>query len=184
MPATPAAPPRPSTGASAKASPPKKRALKPSQSAKPIDESSETGSPRATSPNTFELIVVMTASTAMASPIIVRCAASFSSASRRLPNGVTGDDVEAAAAGLSGERRREGQDRPDRSDEDEDEAVLPGHVATEGAEPHRLAEEGDHLGGHATDERVDLTARLRRREDAGDRGTHHQRRARRAARRR
>ncbi len=83
----PAAPPRPSSGASANASPPKNRASAPTHAAKPTDSSSEIWSPMATSPNAFELTTSMTARIASASPTMVRCAASFSRAIRRLPNG-------------------------------------------------------------------------------------------------
>ena len=50
-PATPAAPARPRTGARAKARPPKKRAMKPTQSAKPKADSGGIWSPSAASPN-------------------------------------------------------------------------------------------------------------------------------------
>ena len=53
-----------------------------------MDEGSGIVSPRAASPNSVELNVVATARIAMARPSIVRWAASFSSAIRRLPNGV------------------------------------------------------------------------------------------------
>ena len=86
-PATPAAPERPRSGARANARPPKNRAMKPTHRAKPTDESGGIGSPSAASPNSFELTVVATARIAIASPSIVRWAASFSSAIRRLPNG-------------------------------------------------------------------------------------------------
>ena len=44
-------------------------------------------SPSAASPNAFELNVIATAMISIASHSRVRCAASFSSAMRRLPNG-------------------------------------------------------------------------------------------------
>jgi hypothetical protein len=88
MPAMPAAPARPSNGARANASPPKNSAMNPSHSAKPMADSGEIGSPRAASPYVFELTTSITAMNASASVTVVRCAASFSRAIRRLPNGV------------------------------------------------------------------------------------------------
>ncbi len=61
--------------------------MKPTHRAKPTEDVSGIGSPRAASPNSVELAVVTTARIAMASQSIVRWAASFSSAIRRLPNG-------------------------------------------------------------------------------------------------
>jgi hypothetical protein len=62
-------------------------AMKPTQRAKPAEDSSGIWSPRAASPKTFELNVVMRARTTIASQSRVRWAASFSRAMRRLPNG-------------------------------------------------------------------------------------------------
>ena len=88
-PATPAAPDRPRTGASANASPPKNSAMNPTHSAKPRADSGGIWSPSAASPKAFELIVVARVRISSAIASIVRWAASFSSATRRLPNGVT-----------------------------------------------------------------------------------------------
>ena len=53
-----------------------------------------------------------------------------------------GDEVEAATAGLAGERRRQREDRPERRPEGEHGTVLPAHVAAQRAElsgfPNRL----------------------------------------------
>ncbi len=87
--ATPAEPARPSSGESANASPPKKTAVKPTHRANPNDDASGIWSPSAASPKTFELTVRAMARITIASARRVRCAASFSSAMRRLPNGVT-----------------------------------------------------------------------------------------------
>ncbi len=92
-----------------------------------------------------------------------------------LAEGRRRDEVEAAAAGLAGEGRGEGEDRPERGAEGEDRPVLEGHVAAEGAEVHGLPEEVDHRGGHAPDELVHLEARPRRREDARHGRTHEKR---------
>jgi hypothetical protein len=88
-PATPAAPERPRTGPNANASPPKNRAIAPTHRAKPSADSGGIWSPRAASPKAFELTVVATLRITRAMASIVRWAASFSSAIRRLPNGVT-----------------------------------------------------------------------------------------------
>ncbi len=86
-PATPAAPERPRSGARAKARPPKNRAMKPTHRAKPTEERGGIGSPSDASPYRFELTVVANARMTRARASIVRCAASFSSAILRLPNG-------------------------------------------------------------------------------------------------
>ena len=86
-PATPAEPARPRSGARAKARPPKNIAVRPIQAAKPAAESSGIASPSAASPKRFELSVVMSARTTIASQSRVRWAASFSRAMRRFPNG-------------------------------------------------------------------------------------------------
>ena len=93
--------------------------MNPSHSAKPIAESGEIWSPRAASPKVLELMTIINAMNARARPSIVRCAASFSSAIRRLPNGADRDEVQAAAARLAGERRRQAEDRPERGGEHE-----------------------------------------------------------------
>ncbi len=86
-PAIPADPARPSNGERASARPPKRTARKPTQRAKPAEDSSEIESPSEASPKTFELNVSMTVRTSIASASSVRCAPTFSSAMRRLPNG-------------------------------------------------------------------------------------------------
>ena len=63
--------------------------MKPTHKAKPMAFNGGMGSPRAASPNRFELTVVAIARMAIARNSMVRWAASFSSATRRLPNGVT-----------------------------------------------------------------------------------------------
>ncbi len=63
--------------------------MNPTHSAKPSAESGGIWSPSAASPKAFELIVVARVRITSAIASIVRCAASFSSATRRLPNGVT-----------------------------------------------------------------------------------------------
>ena len=84
---TPAAPPRPRIGARARARPPKHRAVKPIRRTKPTASTGEIWSPRLASPNAVELTTSITAVKASARPTIVRWAASFSSAMRRLPKG-------------------------------------------------------------------------------------------------
>ena len=61
--------------------------MKPTHRAKPSADKGAIWSPRAASPNAFELTVVATARITIANPSMVRCAASFSRAIRRLPNG-------------------------------------------------------------------------------------------------
>ena len=85
------------------------------------------------------------------------------------------DEVEAAAAGLAGQGRGQGEDRPERRAQGEDRPVLPGHVAAERAELLGLPEQVDHRRGHAPDELVHLEARRRRREDAGHGDAHDER---------
>ena len=75
-----------------------------------------------------------------------------------------GDEVEAAPAGLAGERPGQGEDRPERRAQGEERAVLPAHVAAQGAQLRAdqggVAEQVDHRGRDAPDELVDLEARL------------------------
>ena len=85
--ATPAEPARPSSGASANASPPKNIAMTPTQTANPSELPSGIWSPSDAVPKAFELTLSMTAMTSTASHTRTRWAASFSSAIRRLPNG-------------------------------------------------------------------------------------------------
>ena len=87
IPATPAEPARPRIGARTQAIPPKKRAMNPIHSAKPVADSAEIWSPSAASPKVLALTVVMTATMTRASASMVRWAASFSIAIRRLPYG-------------------------------------------------------------------------------------------------
>ena len=86
-----------------------------------------------------------------------------------------GDEVEAAAAGLAGERRGQREDRPQRCPEGEDRPVLPAHVAAQRAELLGLPEQVDHRRRDAPDELVDLEPGRRRRKDARDGGAQDER---------
>ena len=188
IPATAAEPARPRSGARANASPPKHIAMNPHNRANPIAPTGGIWSPSAASPKAFELTKIMIATKAIASHSIVRWAATFSRAIRRLPKG-------PAATKSRLPRRVSPASVPDSARIDQSAvpsvkigAVLPAHVAAQRAElrPEQrgVAEEVDHRGGQAADELVDLEARLRGREDRPDRGAQDERRARRGSPRR
>ena len=138
-------------------------------------ESGEIRSPRAASPNALELTTISTAMNARARPSMVTCAPSFSSAIRRLPNGVTATRSRLPRLASPASVDDSAEDRPEGGGEDEHQAVLPGHVSAHGAESDRLAEEVDHLRRHPADELVDLQAGGRCREDARHCGSHDER---------
>ena len=149
--------------------------MKPTHRAKPTDDRSGIGSPSAALPNAFELIVVATARIAIASPSIVRWAASFSRAIRRLPNGAAATRSRlprrASPASVDDSARIDQSAVPRANDG----TVLPAHVAAQRAELLGLAEQVDHRRRDAPDELVDLEAGRRRREHARDGGAHDER---------
>ena len=80
-----------------------------------------------------------------------------------------GDQLHASAPSLGREGRREGEDRPEADDDREEASVLVLEVATERADIDRLAGEPRQDRGHGRDDRDELRARSGRVELTDDR---------------
>ena len=139
-PAIPALPARPMNGASTQATLPDASAISPTHSAYPMAAEGEIASPGSV-PKAVPASHAASARTAIAAVRTVTCAASFSSADPPPAERGGGDELEAPPSGLAGQRAGERQDRPDRGDEHDVRAVLPGDVAADRADVDRRAAE-------------------------------------------